>query len=290
MRCVRDGIDIGKLTGRFADGAEVLRRFSLGQQAILLDEDHVDEAQHCGKQERQLVGAVCAALVQRFEHTVVGKGAGGVEQAVGHGQGEGQEALGILAVALRLPGGAQLGVLRGVDHAKADRAHADEDDRAKGERGIILAADEQQRHHGDERTRRIADRRRDGQLNVAEAEIAERHRADVQQRHGQIGPDNRPADLRAADENFERGVKTHHGTDGNDHLEVGEMIVLPLTADLGKQVAAAPAEQRDQRKPEPHIELLNSFVLLNFLFRWKNKQYAGADGGENAGWSRVFYG
>ena len=60
------------------------------------------------------------------------------------------------------------------------------------------------------------------------------------------------------------GVKTHHGTDGNDHLEVGEMIVLPLTADLGKQVAAAPAEQRDQRKPEPHIELLNSFVLLFF--------------------------
>ena len=30
------------------------------------------------------------------------------------------------------------------------------------------------------------------------------------------GPDNRPADLRAADENFERSVKTHHGTDGND--------------------------------------------------------------------------
>ena len=68
------------------------------------------------------------------------------------------------------------------------------------------------------------------------------------------------------------------------------MIVLSLTADLGKQVAAAPAEQRDQRKPEPHIELLNSFVLLNFLFRWKNKQYAGAGGGENAGWLRVFYG
>ena len=133
-----------------------------------------------------------------------------------------------------------------------------------GERGIILAADEQQRHHSDERTRRVADRRRDGQLNVAEAEIAERHRADVQQRHGQIGPDNRPADLRAADENFERSVKTHHGTDGNDHLEVSEVIVLSLTANLGKQVAAAPAEQRDQRKPEPHIELLNSFVLLFF--------------------------
>ena len=49
-----------------------------------------------------------------------------------------------------------------------------------------------------------------------------------------------------------------------DHLEVGEMIVLSLTTDLGKQVAAAPAEQRDQRKPEPHIELLNSFVLLFF--------------------------
>jgi len=83
-------------------------------------------------------------------------------------------------------------------------------------------------------------------------------------------------------------VKTHHGTDGNDHLEVGEMIVLSLTANLGKQVAAAPAEQRDQRKPEPHIELLNSFVLL--FFRWQKQQYAGADGGENAGWLRVFYG
>ena len=141
VRCVRDGIDIGKLTGRFADGADVLRRFSLGQQAILLDEDHVDEAQHRGKQERQLVGAVCAALVQRFEHAVVGKGAGGVEQAVGRGQGEGQEALGILAVALHLTGGAQLGVLRGIHHTEADCAHADEDDRAEGKRGIILTAD-----------------------------------------------------------------------------------------------------------------------------------------------------
>ncbi len=141
MRCVRDGIDIGKLTGRFADGADVLWRFSLGQQAILLDEDHVDEAQHCGKQERQLVGAVCAALVQRFEHTVVGKGASGVEQAVGDGKRKGQEALGILAVALRLTGGAQLGVLRGIHHTEADRTHADEDDRAEGERGIVLAAD-----------------------------------------------------------------------------------------------------------------------------------------------------
>ena len=267
MLRIGDGIDVGELTGRFADGADVLRRFALGQQAILLDDYNVEEAQHSGAEERQLVGDVCAALIQRFEHAVVSKGAGGIKQAVGDRQGKSQEALGILAVALGLTGGAQLGVLRGVHHAETDRAHADEDDCADGERRIVLAAEEEQRHHGDERAGGVADWGRNGQFDVAQSEVSECHRADVQQRHGQIRQNDGKADLRAADEDLIGGVKTHHRTDGDDHLEVGEVIVLTLAADLGKEVAAAPAEQCDQRKPEPHIELLNSFVLLDFLVR-----------------------
>ena len=270
MLRIGDGVDVSELPGSLADGADVLRRFTLGQQAVLLDQDHIDEA-YGGREEKcQLVGAVCAALIQRFQHAVVGKGAGGVKQAVGHGQRKGKEALGVLAVALGLAGCAQRGVLRGVHHAEANGADAHENDGADGKRGIVLAAKEQQRHHGDERAGRVADRRGNRQLNVPQPQIPERHRANVQQGNGEVCPDDSHTDLRAADEYFERGVQTHHNAHGDDHFEVSEVIVLTLTADLGEEVAPAPAEQGGKRKPEPHIELLNSFVLLIFDFGRNN--------------------
>ena len=57
-----------------------------------------------------------------------------------------------------------------------------------------------------------------GQLNVPQAQIAQRHRADIQQGNRQIGPDHGPADLRAADENLVSGVKTHDHAYGDDHF------------------------------------------------------------------------
>ena len=214
----------------------------------------------CGKP-----AAVKGLRGQRFDHAVVRKGARRVEQAVGHRQREGKKALGVLAVALGLTRRAQLGVLGRVHHAETDRADADQNHGEDGKRGIILAAEEHKRHHGDERAGGIADGRRDGQLNVPQPQIAERHRADVEQRHGQVGEDDRKADLRPADEDLKRRVQAHDDADRHDHLEMAETVVLVAAADFGKEVAAAPAEQRDERKPEPHIELSNSFISVSIL-------------------------
>ena len=56
-----------------------------------------------------------------------------------------------------------------------------------------------------------------------------------------------------------------------------------VTADFGKEVAAAPAEQRDERKPEPHIELSNSFISVSIL-RSKNGQSPAGVCAGNDGW------
>ena len=280
---VRDGIDVGELTGGLADRAEVLRRFLFGNKAVPADQHDVDEAHHGGKEERQLIGDVRAALVERFEHAVVGEGARRVEQAVGHRQREGEKALGVLAVALGLTRRAQLGVLGRVHHAETDGAYAHEQHGEDGKRGIILAAEEHKRHHGDERAGGIADGRRDGQLNVPEADVADGHGADVQQGHRQVGEDDAAVDLRTVDENFVGRVEAHHKTHGHDHLEMAETVVLVAAADFGKEVAAAPAEQRDERKPEPHIELSNSFISVSIL-RSKNGQSPEGVCAGNDGW------
>ncbi len=252
MLGVGDGVYVGELAGGLADRAQELRRFHARHEAIPADDHDIDERKHRGGEECQLIGAVGAGFVERLQHAVVGECAGRVEQAVGHGQRQREEALGVLAVALLLTGGAQLGILGRVHNAQADRADAHEYDRADGQRGIVLAAQEDERHQRHQRAGGIADGRGHRQLDVPQAHIAQRHGADIEQRHGQIGEYDRKADLRAADKDFIRGVQTHHRADGDDHFEMGEVIVLSLTADFGEQVASAPAEKRNQGKPEPH--------------------------------------
>ena len=88
MRGIRDGIDIGELARSLADGAQILGSLHFRHQPILFDEHHVDKAKYGGGEERQLIGAVGAALIQRFQHAVIGKGAGGIQNAVGHRQGQ----------------------------------------------------------------------------------------------------------------------------------------------------------------------------------------------------------
>jgi hypothetical protein len=42
-------------------------------------------------------------------------------------------------------------------------------------------------------------------------------------------------------------VQAHYDADGDDHLEVAAFVAAVAAADFGKEVAAAPAEQRDER-------------------------------------------
>ena len=179
---------------------------------------------HCRReQKRQLIGAVGGVRVKAREHAAVGKRAGRVEQAVGHRQREGEPALGVAVVRGRLARAAQLVVLARLDHAEPDHADAHERDgqqhhHAHAAAEVFVQPAEAQVQYGHHRAGGVADRRRDGQLDIAQADIAERHRHDVQQRHGQVRPDDVPRYAHAADENFIRRVQTHDDADGDDHL------------------------------------------------------------------------
>ena len=201
------------------------------------DELDIYERHHCRKQERQLIRAVGRVRVKASQHEAVGKRTGGVEQAVGHRQREREPALGVAVVRGGLPRAAQLVILARLDHAQSN--HAQTHERHGGQRhdahpaGQILVqpaeAQIQHRHH---RAGGVADRRRDGQLDVAQTDVAERHRHDVQQRHGQVRPDDVPRDAHAADEDFIRRVQTHDDADGDDHLQVRELVVRVAAADF----------------------------------------------------------
>ena len=282
MRRVGEGEDVGELASRFEDGAEIFRPLLLRHELLLADQHDIDEAADRREQERQLVGAVgrgggvVAALVKRREHpgverlrgkTVeherVGKRTGRVEQAVGHRQADGQPRFGVLVVGGRLTGLTELVVLAGFDHAEADDADAhqrdctDDGDAHAALDALVERAGEEAEHR-DERARGIADRRRDGKLDIPEADIAERHRDDVEQGDGEVCPDDVPRDGRALHEDLKRGVQTHDHADSDDHFEVGVFVVV-AAADLRKQIGTAPAEECDDCEPEPH----NNFFSCN---------------------------
>jgi hypothetical protein len=48
-------------------------------------------------------------------------------------------------------------------------------------------------------------------------------------------------------------VKAHDNAHGHHHFQVAVLVPGIAAADFGKEVGAAPAEQRDQREPKPHI-------------------------------------
>ncbi len=104
---------------------------------------------------------------------------------------------------------------------------------------------------------------RDGQLNVPQAHIAQGHRQDVQEGNGQISPDYLPGDVHPIDEYFKGGVQAHDKTDGSCHLQVRMPVVRVPTADLRKQIGAAPAQQGDDGKPKPiHFKYLSRSIYI----------------------------
>ena len=88
-----------------------------------------------------------------------------------------------------------------------------------------------QTQHRDQRAGGITDRRGDGKLNIPQANIAQRHRADVQKRHRQICPDYLPCHNRAADKDLIRRMQAHDRAHGDDHLEMC-IPVLAAAADF----------------------------------------------------------
>ena len=220
---VRDGVDVRELTGRLKERADIFRRLALGQEAVVPDELDVYERHHRREQKRQLIGAVGGVRVKAREHAAVGKRAGRVEQAVGHRQREGEPALGVAVVRGRLARAAQLVVLARLDHAEPDHAGAHEHDGGQRHDAhpaaeILVQPAEAQVQHRHHRAGGVADRRRDGQLDIPQADVAERHRHDVQQRHGQVRPDDVPRHAHAANEDLIRRVQAHDDADGDDHF------------------------------------------------------------------------
>ena len=272
MGRVGQGEDIGELPRRLEGRAGILGGLLPGDELLPADEHHIDKAHNARQQEGQLIGAVggaggvVGALIRRSEqplrhrlagqlvqHPGVGKGPRRVQHAVRNGQQQSQGGLGIAAVGRLLPPPAQVLVLVGLHYAQAHHAYAYQGrgHQLSGYQLAHAAGDQAQHRH--QRTGGVADGGRDGQLDIPQADIAHSHGQDVQQRHRQIGPDNVPGHLGAADEDFIRRVQPHDHAHRRDHFQVAVFIGLRLAADFGKQVRSAPAQQSDQGKPEPHV-------------------------------------
>ena len=62
-------------------------------------------------------------------------------------------------------------------------------------------------------------------------------------------------------------MQAHNEADGNDHFQMGRLILFAAAADLGKQIGAAPADERDECKPEPVQGMIPPDYLLYFRQR-----------------------
>ena len=259
MLRVRDGVDVGELSGGLADGAQILGGLHLRHQPVPLDEHHIDEAHHGGQQERQLIGHVGAGLVvlhgaaDDLQHPAVGKGAGSVQHAVSRRHGQGHEALGVLVVACLLPLDAQFVILPGLHHTQAHGAHTHQRHGEQGQGGVSGDAVKEDSQHSYQGAGGVADRGGNGQLNVPQTHIAHGHRENVQDRDGQVCQDDVQIDDRTAHKDLVGRVKAHDNAHGHHHFQVAVLVPGIAAADFGKEVGAAPAEQRDQREPKPHI-------------------------------------
>ena len=253
VRFVADGEDVGKLTCGFADGAEQLWPLTADLQPIALDNQYIDRGDDAHRKKSQLIGNVGDALVERFEDDGVHDRARRVDQAVQDGEQQGEKALLILDVGICLPQVAGDVVLAHLGKTEADDADGHERN-ADPDRQIRRFAQEDEAEQRGKRARGIADRGRDRQLDIAETDIANRHRKDVAEGCGQIGDDRIKRDRNTADEDLIAGVQTHDKADRHDHLPMAE-LVIGTGADFAEQVRAAPAEQGDERENKPHTKI-----------------------------------
>ena len=265
MLLVSQRVDVEQLTYSLKAGGHIFGRL-LTDEELLPPRQQVDQADHTGGQEGQLVGHVGGILVEGLQHQTVGKGAGGVQQTVGNGQAQGQPALSVFAVGVLLTLGPEGLILPRLHDAQADDAQADQRHRTQHHHAVhthqVRQVAGDQAGHGHQSAGGIADGRGDGQLNVAQAHIAQRHGQDVEQGHGQIAPDDVPGDGNVVEKNHVGRVEAHDQANGGNHFQMGRAVLFSAAADLGEDVGAAPAQQSDNGKPKP----VHFFFPLFFPF------------------------
>ena len=254
MLLVSQRVDVEQLTHSLKAGGHIFGRL-LTDEELLPPRQQVDQADHTGGQEGQLVGHVGGILVESLQHQAVGKGARRVQQAVGNGQAQGQPALGVFAVGVLLTLGPEGLILPRLHDAQTDDAQADQRHSAQHHSAVhthqVRQVAGDQAGHGHQSAGGIADGRGDGQLNVAQAHIAQGHGQDVEQGDGQIAPDDLPGDSNVVEENHIGRMEAHDQAHGGDHFQMGRAVLFTAAANLGKDVGAAPAQQSDNGKPKP---------------------------------------
>ena len=148
-------------------------------------------------------------------------------------------------------GAGPIGLLAGMI-AQAYGAHTHQRHGKQGQGGVAGDAVKEDGQHGYQRAGGVADGGGDGQLDVPQAHIAHGHGEDVQDRDRQVRPNDIQIDDRAAHEHLVGRVGPHDNAHGHHHFQVAVLVPGVPAADLGKEVRAAPAEQRDEREPKPH--------------------------------------
>ena len=271
MRRIGQRVNIEELADRLKNCAGEFRDLHLHHGFLLFDPVRIYGGKNAHEQERQLIRDVGGILHQLLavpeqkaegrlirnrvvkQDKAVRKGPERVQKTVNNRNEDRDEALRVMIVGRVLPFLSQILILPRFHNAETDHAGADERDRDKcGGRQFIADAEHQEREDRNDRPGTVADWGRDGQLDIPESQIPDRHGNDIQKGNGQIGQNDLYTDLHAVEKNLVAGVQAHDDADGGNHLQMTVFIGSVTASDLGEQVGTAPADERDNSKPEPH--------------------------------------
>ena len=237
MLSIRQRINIKELADCFTHSTDIFRPLGFWHQLLPFDSKHIDGTDDAHRQESQLIGRVGGVLIQCFQHDAVGKSSEGIQQAVDYRNSDGQPAFRIVIIRRILTGTAQLLIFIRFGKAQGHNAEADQGHRNQRYRRQIIAdafGDENQNCHN--RSRTVADRRRNRELDIPQAEIANGHGEYIQSGYRQIGKDNLPGDLNTAEKDAVSGMKAHNKADRHHHFQMAVFIPLIPAADFGEKV------------------------------------------------------
>ncbi len=271
MRRIGERIDVEELPDRLKNRAREFRDLHLHDGLLLFDPVRIYGCKNAHEKERQLVRDVGGILHQLLavpeqkaegrlirnrvvkQDKAVRKGPERVQKTVNDRNEDRDEALRVMIIGRVLPFFSQVLIFPRFHNAENDHADADERDRDKRSgRQLVADAEHQKREDRDDRPGAVADWGRDGQLDIPESQIPDCHGNDIQEGNGQIGQYDLHADLHAVEQNLVAGVQPHDDADGSHHFQMTVLIGSITASDLGEQVGTAPADERNNSKPEPH--------------------------------------